>query len=498
MNNRQSSIVNSKKDNLTVGAKGGAIAFILQISALALGFLNTVILARILGAGGIGEVILAISILNICALLAAFGMQSTMMRFVPFYVDKKEKAKLKGIIYFVLKFCLLLSIVFAALILLFSKFISINLFHSQGLLKLLPIAAVILPVYVLNDVIGGILRGYKDTFKALLPRLVVTPSLKIIIFLLLLLKGVAPIYAIIALLVGEIFAIFFSAIFLSGKIGKGKPLYQQSEYKKVLGVASTMIFTGFSVFLFTHADLWIVGIFTSTEDVGIYGVVAGLVTLISFSLGAFSAIIPPIMSSIHTSGDHNELRRVVRESTRWILSMSMPIVLIFVLEGDFILKYAYGERFADGYIALVILCIGQLINAGSGLVGWLLQMTGGHKTFMKITVFWGIINIILNIILVPHFGIIGAAISTAFCLSMVNIVSVWVIYNKLSVFTLAKGLKFDLVFAIVVAFFYFLFSYKSFYLGYHLLLISALIVYMWKSIVSGDLPLRHLLTKYKV
>ncbi len=486
-----------KEDNLAVGAKGGAVAFILQVLSTAFGFLNTILLAKILGVGGTGEVFLAISVLNVCALLAGFGMQAAMMRFVPFYIEKREGAKLKGVIYFVLKFCFLLSVIFAALILLLSRFISIDLFHSVGLLKLLPITALILPLYVLNDVMRGILKGYKDTFRALLPHLVITPLLKIIVFLLLSLKGGSPIYAIVALLLGEIFAILFSIMFLFGRMDKLKPLYRWSEYKKVLGTASTMIFTGFSVFLFTQADLWIVGMFISTESVGIYGVVARLVTLIAFSLGAFSTIIPPIMSAVHTSGDRSELQKLVSKSTRWILSISMPIVLIFIFEGNFILKYAYSEKFADGYLALVILCIGQLINAGSGLVGWLLQMTGAHKTFMKITIFWGIINVILNIILVPHFGIIGAALSTAFCLSMVNIVSVWVIHNKFSILTLAKGLRFDVVFSIAVACLYFLLFYKNLYHGYHILLIIALIVYIWKSIANGDLPLRYLLARYK-
>ena len=269
-----------------------------------------------------------------------------------------------------------------------------------------------------------------------------------------------------------------------------KNVKPKSENKKVLSVSSTMIITGMGTFLFSQVDLWILAMFTSTEVVGIYGVAARLTTLLIFSLTAFATVIPPLISSAYTSGNHLELKRVISGSSRWILSMTMPIILLFVLEGKFILKYIYGDNFAVGYTVLVILSIGQLISSASGLVGYVLTMTGNHKTFMNITLFFGILNVILNIILVPYFGAVGAALSTAFSISMVNIVSVFVIYKRLSMFTLAKGLKFDVAFAGIVGFFYFLCNYNNFHLGLHILLISALIVYTWKSIVNSDLPLK--------
>ena len=81
-------------------------------------------------------------------------------------------------------------------------------------------------------------------------------------------------------------------------------------------------------------DRLIIGNFLGLAAVGIYGVTVKLVALVIFSLGALSNVIPPLMSSVHASGDRNELRRVVSESTRWILSMSIPIILILI----FILK----------------------------------------------------------------------------------------------------------------------------------------------------------------
>ena len=488
---------NQIKDNLAIGAKGGAIAFVLKISSTALGFLNQIIFARILGAGGFGEVLLALSVLNISVQIARFGLEEAMMRFIPFYVDEKDDARVKGTIYFSLKFSFVISIIIVLILFMFSRFISVNIFHSEGLLKLLPVVAVAIPSGVIRGVIGGILKGYKDAYKALLPEFIISPLFRIIIFLLFLFGNVSPLHAVIAFVSGEIIALLVSIKFLLKKLEDLKPVRQQYENKKVLDFAYAILFTNISALLYTQSDLWILGMFNSTEIVGIYGAASKLVILVYFPMLAFATMLPPLMSSIHASGDRDELKKVVSESTRWILSMALPIIIVLILEGKLILKYFYGEQFTAGYAVLLILAIGQLIKAGMGLVGVLLQMTGGHKAYMKINIFWGITNVILNIILVPRFGMIGAASATTFCLTMIDIVSVFVIYRRLSVLTFARGLKFDILFIAAVSIIFSLFCYTKFYMGYHLLLIAALMVYMWKSIASHDIPWRLLLPKHK-
>ena len=484
-------------DNLTVGAKGGAVAFGLKILATLLGFLNQIVLARVLGAGGIGEVILAITVVRISSQVAKFGMEEAMMKFVPLYIDQNSPQQLKGTISFALRFCLVFSAVFMLLVVGFSKFIAINIFHSEGLLILLPVIAIAIPAWVIRDVIGGILRGYHDTLRALIPESLISPFFRLGVFLILLIKGATPLYAVIAFVAGEVLAVITSIVLLQSRLREFKPAKTKCERRKILDIAFTIIFTSMSILLYTQADIWILGMYMPTHIVGIYGIAAKLVLLVYFPMMAFNAIIPPLISSIHASGNSDELKNMVSESTRWILSLALPIMLMLLFEGKFILKYAYGEEFGAGYTVLVILIAGQMIKAFAGLTGVILQMTGGHRIYMKINIIWGIINIVLNIIMVPRFGMIGAAAATAFSLSMVDMICIFVIYKRLSLLTLAKGFGFDIVFITVVAGVYALLSYSDFPFGHHLLLVAALTVYLWKSIVNHDIPWKLLTAKYR-
>jgi O-antigen/teichoic acid export membrane protein len=487
----------SGSDNLKDGARGGAVAFALRIASTGLGFLNQIALARILGAGGTGEVILALSVISIAVLISSFGMQGAMVRFIPYYLARDESQKLKAIVLFALKFCLAISIGAMLLIIVLSKYLSLDIFHEPGLIKLLPVVAVVLPLSVFNEVTSGVLRGFKDIFKSLLPRPVISPLLRLLVFLIMTISMPTPLSGVIAFAVGELVAALISIRFLLFRTREVRPLYDRHENIELLKVAATMIFTGVSVFLYTQADLWIVGMFRNTEEVGIYGVVSRLVTLIAFSLGAFSTIISPIMSSLYTARKNDELKEVVSESTRWILSLSVPITLFFVLEGDYILQFLYGKHFSSGYISLVILSVGQLFASGAGLVGWLLQMTGSHRVFMNISIAWGIINVVLNIILVPRYGMNGAAVSTAICLAMAKINSAWIIFRKMSVITFARGMLFDTIFLASVALCYLILKSHGIDTGIHALTAGAILIYLWKSLASGDIPIRYLFPKSK-
>ena len=421
-------------------------------------------------------------------------MEETMMKFIPLYLDGGDESRIKGTVSFVLRFCLLFSLAFMIMVFLSSRFISLTIFHSEGLLKLLPVIVIALPAWVLRDVAGGVLRGYRDAFRALIPEALISPLVKIVIFLLLILTGASPLYAVIAFVAGEIVACAAALHFIRARLRELRQVQGRCDRRKVLEVAYTIIFTGMSVLLYTQADIWILGMFTDTETVGIYGIASKLVLLVYFPMLAFSAIVPSVISSVHASGNHAELQKVVRESTRWILSLAMPIIIALLLEGEMILRIFFGPEFTAGYTVLVILITGQLIKSGAGLIGMILQMTGEHRVYMKVNIFWGLLNILLNVLLVPRYGMIGAASATAICLAMVDIMCIFIIRRRLSIITLAKGIQFDIFFVTIVATIYVLFSYNKFHVGQHVLLMAAIALYLWKSFKYNDIPWRLLLS----
>jgi O-antigen/teichoic acid export membrane protein len=82
----------------------------------------------------------------------------------------------------------------------------------------------------------------------------------------------------------------------------------------------------------------------------------------------------------------------------------------------------FGAEYESAYVPLVILCVGQLVNASMGSVGALLNMTGHERDTTKSILVAAVVNVALNLSLVPHWGIIGAAVATASTLTVWNLI----------------------------------------------------------------------------
>jgi len=82
----------------------------------------------------------------------------------------------------------------------------------------------------------------------------------------------------------------------------------------------------------------------------------------------------------------------------------------------------YSPEFAEAYVPLVIICIGQLVNASIGSVGSLLNMTGHEKDTTKSIFIGATVNVLLNLALTPVWGPIGAAIATTVTLIVWNMI----------------------------------------------------------------------------
>jgi O-antigen/teichoic acid export membrane protein len=131
-----------------------------------------------------------------------------------------------------------------------------------------------------------------------------------------------------------------------------------------------------------------------------------------FAIGAVNAALAPMISALHASGKVKELQRVVTLAARGIAFFCVPAGLVLVFAGEPILGL-FGAEFKAGYRALVILAGGQLVNALSGSVGLLTMMTGHQGRAVRVVAVCVLLNILLNAILIPRFGIAGAAAATA-------------------------------------------------------------------------------------
>lgn len=178
-----------------------------------------------------------------------------------------------------------------------------------------------------------------------------------------------------------------------------------------------------------YTDILMLGYFSTATDVGIYRIAVQGASLVAFGLGAANMVVAPYFSQLYAQGNKLQLQKILTMSTRAILGMAIPVVLVLVLFGQYILSFVFGNTYAVGATALSILSIGQLVNAAMGSVGLLLNMAGYERYVAKVSAITAVLNLVLNFVLIPPLGMSGAAIATSIALATWNIM-LWYVTKK--------------------------------------------------------------------
>jgi O-antigen/teichoic acid export membrane protein len=159
-------------------------------------------------------------------------------------------------------------------------------------------------------------------------------------------------------------------------------------------------------------DRVIVGYFLAEQEAGIYQAVSLFSVFFVTVLSAFKIIVAPMIASYHSQGQANELEELFRVSTRWVLYLSLPAFAVIFLAPENAISAVFGPAYSPGALSLVVLTMAQLANSATGAIEHFLIMTQNQKSWLAISSFMFVANLLLNFTLVPRFGLLGAAIAT--------------------------------------------------------------------------------------
>jgi O-antigen/teichoic acid export membrane protein len=148
------------------------------------------------------------------------------------------------------------------------------------------------------------------------------------------------------------------------------------------------------------------------RDAGLYAAAWRLASLMSFGLAALSTVSGPMIASAYHRGEFGELGRLASLSARIALAFAIPAGLVLCLAGSTLLSL-FGRDFVAAYPLLLVLIVGALANAFTGVVAYLLTLTGREVAALGIFAGALTLSAALNVLLIPHWGAVGAAVASA-------------------------------------------------------------------------------------
>ena len=379
-----------------------------------LGFLvMNAVLARGLGVEAFGHYAFVLSVVLLLSMAARQGMDSGILRFVSVYSAQQKWGFLKGVLVWM---TIRVGVVAVA----------ISAFGFLAILLTGPAAApglretgfwglIFLPLVTLSQINQYALRGRLWIVHAQIPDLVIRPYGVTLAVALLLLAGIsvdggdAMAITAISAAVGLVLGWAWLRNSLPGDVFSTEAEHEPSAWRKV---STQLLLVSGAGLVLTQMDIVMLGLLTTTDESGLYSIASRLSAISIFAIVALGSIGAPMIASLYAKEDTEALVRLVKLMARISLATLVPMGLLFAVFGPIILGF-FGDQFVAVYVPLLVLVGGQTLAACFGPAAMLLTMTSAEDTAARILLFSVAANLMLNGLLIPQFGMLGASIATA-------------------------------------------------------------------------------------
>jgi O-antigen/teichoic acid export membrane protein len=416
------------------GASAGLLA---RVASSACVFLFGVVIARRLGATDSGIFYLAVAIVSVPAVLCRAGLDGSVVRFVAGHVARDEVHE-TGAVYgrsvlVIVSLCVLAT----GLVLSGSELISTRVFGKPELSATVSTMAWLLAPLALLMIHGQFLQAEKKVAAAIFSQTGMLPLISLAMIFLwpgqLSISTASSIYVLStfsALAVALVLYRFFSSSRPVWKSGYDfSPLAESARSLAVSDLVNKVIQP--------WAPIILLGIWGTAAQVGLYAAANRLAALVVFATMPVNRILAPKIATLWAESDHGAFHKLARQATWLMLAVSVPVALALVLMPD-LMPRVFGEEFDSATSILMILALGQLLNAVTGPVRAMLVMSGHEKDHRQSSMAGGLAIVITGVVLIPELQANGAALSAAAGLIVNNMAAAWLVWKRLGVLPLWK------------------------------------------------------------
>jgi O-antigen/teichoic acid export membrane protein len=417
-----------------------ATTFVVDVGTVVLSLALSIVLARTLGAAEYGVYAYTVALVGAVGIPARLGLPRLIVREVAAYRTRSAWDRMRGLLRWANVTVLLGSVALATA----AGTVAWILAGGNPAMVTFGLALPLIPLGALSALRSATLSGLHFVVLGKLPEAVVRPGVFLV------LAGVTA----VAFTSGSLRAssvitmevVATAAAFVVGTVLLKTRLPREAyvgpaTYATRAWLSSVMplaMITGMQ-FINHRVDIIMLGAFGDAAEVGAYGVATRGADCVHFVLVSVNAVMAPTIASLYASGHMERLQRLVTVSARMVLLCSLPLGIAFIVAGRWILATVFGPEFGAGAPVLAILSAAQLVTAAGGSVALLLTMTGHESDTARSVGVAAVVNVILNFLLIPLWGGVGAAIATATSVVTWNtLLAVWA-YRRLGIGGTALG-----------------------------------------------------------
>jgi O-antigen/teichoic acid export membrane protein len=385
------------------------------------------------GPGQLGFYALGITVVQVANILSQFGLDNGVVRYVAHYAAGKDVARVRGTIIQAVGVAFMFSVALSGLMFLSAGFLAEEVFDKPFLATMFRLFSLALPFFTLMSMALWATQGFQTVKYAVYVQQVIRPLINLGFIFVFYLLGVQILGAVAAYILsmaaGSVLALYYLVRIFPELLDRSIPA--KFESRALFGASGPMIVANSAPYIIVWIAVSVLGIFETAQAVGVYDAASRTANLSTLVLFAFTGIFSPMISNLYRRGLLSDLSYLYKDVSRWAFASALAIFLLTALLAKDVMAI-FGEGFISGWPVMVVIAAAQLFNSSLGPSARLLAMTGYQRIVMYATLGSAAAAAVLNLLFVPAFGILGAAVATALALILANVVNLFFVRRRFS------------------------------------------------------------------
>src|SRR6266446_5810537 len=429
-----------ERDTTQTQIRGSSLFLVGKLLSLGINFCAQVLMVRFLPVAHYGALAYGLSVVAFLQLFATLGLQDAISRYVPIYYKNGEHEKLFGTIFLTAGVIFGTGVLIVVSVVGFPGLLSHWLTHEELTLRLLPILIFLVPVEAADAMLDGLFASFAGTRAIFFRKYILGPGLKLGVVVLLMFKNATVVFLAYGYVAASVFGVLmYSWMYL--RLLREQQLLQHIKPTRIqIPVREILAFVvpGLSSILATVAlstvSIFLLGAIRTMSEVAYFRAVLPLAQMNSIVMASFTLLYIPSAARLLASSDHAAINKLYWQTAAWMSVLSFPIFAMTFSLAQPLTVFLYGARYEQAAPILALLSFGSYFNVALGFNLQTLKVVKKLRYITVMSVLAVLLNVVLNHVLIPRFGALGAAIGTAASL---------VIYNLLMQMGLLRAANFN-------------------------------------------------------
>lgn len=407
--------------------RGSSVLMVGRVASIFVNLLVQALIARGLTKAEFGQFAYALSLVMTIATFITLGIDRAVPRFVALYDERKEWGHLAGTLVIQVSTILTLGSFAIIGVLGFQSWISDVAINDSRVTAVLVILVFLAPIQALDQVAVAMFAVYAKPSAIFVRRYLMTPAMRLLVVLLLVAGDRGPRFLALGYVATGLLGIALYGAMLWPLIRRQKLVENVRStgltmpWRAVLGYSLPLMTSDLLFAVLNTSDVVLLSRFHDSESVAAYRVVLPAAKLNQFVMASFALLFVPLASRLLERGDRDGISELYWRTAAWIAVATFPVFALTFTMADDLSAAMFGEIYRSSGTYLSLLALGYYFNAALGFNGLTVKTAGRVRYTIVISLVAVVVNIGLNLMLIPRYGALGAAIATLVTLVAYNL-----------------------------------------------------------------------------